>query len=207
MQAITFVIVLGLAAILLLFLVEIKSEDDSLYISASKSCPPGYVIDENGYCDPKLSSEVPVPAPEPAPEPEQQELYFSTSLSGDAEVPPVTSSASGVAAFSLNEDGNEMSYELEVENIESILFAHIHNANEFGNGPIVVTLFNATDGPTNEIDGTLESGTFTAEDLEGSLEGQTMADLVDAIQSGQAYVNVHTEANPPGEIRGTIKEE
>ena len=31
-----------------------------------------------------------------------------------------------------------------------------------------------------------------------------MTDLVDAIESGQAYVNVHTEANPPGEIRGTI---
>ena len=32
-----------------------------------------------------------------------------------------------------------------------------------------------------------------------------MTDLVDAIEGGQAYVNVHTEANPPGEVRGTIE--
>ena len=88
----------------------------------------------------------------------------------------------------------------------TLVFVHIHQGGEFENGPIVVTLFNATDGPTDEIDGTLESGTFTAEDLEGSLEGQTMTDLVDAFHSGQAYVNLHTEANPPGEIRGTIEQ-
>jgi len=68
-----------------------------------------------------------------------------------------------------------------------------------------VTLFNATDGPTDEIDGTLESGDFAAEDFEGPLQGQNMTDLVDAIEGGQAYVNVHTEANPPGEVRGTIE--
>ena len=55
-----------------------------------------------------------------------------------------------------------------------------------------------------DFDGTIESGTFTAENFEGPLQGQNMTDLVDAIESGQAYVNVHTEANPPGEIRGTI---
>ena len=32
-----------------------------------------------------------------------------------------------------------------------------------------------------------------------------MTDLVDAIEGGQAYVNVHTEANPPGEVRGTVE--
>ena len=67
-------------------------------------------------------------------------------------------------------------------------------------------LFNATYGSTDEIDGTLESSTFTAEDLEGPLQGQTMTNLVDAIEDGQAYVNVHTEANSPGEIRGTIEQ-
>ena len=117
----------------------------------------------------------------------------------------ITSNAIGVAEFELNDDGDEMSYDIEVQYIEGVLFAHIHNGNEFENAPIVVTLFNATDGPTDEIDGTLESGTFTAEDFEGPLQGQNMADLVDAIEDGQAYVNVHTEANPPGEIRGTIE--
>jgi hypothetical protein len=136
---------------------------------------------------------------------QEQAQEFSANLTGDAEVPPVTTNATGSAEFNLNDDGDEMSYDLEVEDIEGVLFAHIHQGSDSENGPIVVTLFNATDGPTDEIDGTLESGDFAAEDFEGPLQGQNMTDLVDAIESGQAYVNVHTEANPPGEIRGTIE--
>jgi len=140
-----------------------------------------------------------------AAQPEQQAQEFSANLTGDSEVPPVTTNATGSAEFELNDDADEMTYDLEVEEIEGVLFAHIHQGSDSENGPIVVTLFNATDGPTDEIDGTLESGTFTAEDFEGPLQGQNMTDLVDAIEGGQAYVNVHTEANPPGEVRGTIE--
>ena len=142
--------------------------------------------------------------PQPAAEQAQQDQEFTANLTGDSEVPPVTTNATGTAEFELNDDGDEMSYDLEVEDIEGVLFAHIHQGSDSENGPIVVTLFNATDGPTDEIDGTLESGDFAAEDFEGPLQGQNMTDLVDAIESGQAYVNVHTEANPPGEVRGTI---
>ena len=142
--------------------------------------------------------------PQPAAEQAQQDQEFTANLTGDSEVPPVTTNATGTAEFALNDDGDEMSYDLEVEDIEGVLFAHIHQGSDSENGPIVVTLFNATDGPTDEIDGTLESGDFAAEDFEGPLQGQNMTDLVDAIEGGQAYVNVHTEANPPGEVRGTI---
>ena len=138
------------------------------------------------------------------PAAEQQEQVFSANLTGDFEVPPVTTNATGSAEFELNDDGDEMSYDLEVDDIEGVLFAHIHQGSDSENGPIVVTLFNASDGPTDEIDGTLESGDFAAEDFEGPLQGQNMTDLVDAIEGGQAYVNVHTEVNPPGEVRGTI---
>ena len=141
---------------------------------------------------------------QPAAEQEQQDQEFTANLTGDSEVPPVTTNATGTAEFELNDDGDEMSYDLEVEDIEGVLFAHIHQGSDSENGPIVVTLFNATDGPTDEIDGTLESGDFAAEDFEGPLQGQNMTDLADAIEGGQAYVNVHTEANPPGELRGTI---
>jgi hypothetical protein len=137
---------------------------------------------------------------------QQQAQEFTANLTGDAEVPPVTTNATGTAQFELNEDGDEMSYDLEVEDIEGVLYAHIHQGGANANGPIVVTLFNASDGPTDEISGTLESGTFTAENFEGPLQGKNMSDLVDSLNSGQAYVNVHTEANPPGELRGTIEQ-
>lgn len=141
---------------------------------------------------------------QPAAEQEQQDQEFSANLTGDSEVPPVTTNATGTADFELNDDGDEMSYDIEVEDIEGVLFSHIHQGSDSENGPIVVTLFNASE-PTDEVDGTLESGDFAAEDFEGPLQGQNMTDLVDAIEGGQAYVNVHTEANPPGEIRGTIE--
>jgi CHRD domain len=32
-----------------------------------------------------------------------------------------------------------------------------------------------------------------------------LSDLITLMENGQAYVNVHTEQNPEGEIRGTIE--
>lgn len=136
----------------------------------------------------------------PAAEQEQQDQEFAANLTGDSEVPPVTTNATGTAEFELNDDGDEMSYDLEADDIEGVLFAHIHQGSDSENGPIVVTLLNSSE-PTDEVS---ESGNFAAEDFEGPLQGQNMTDLVDAIEGGQAYVNVHTEANPPGEIRGTV---
>lgn len=140
---------------------------------------------------------------EPAEEQEQQNQEFSAILTGDSEVPPVTTNATGSAEFELNDEGDEMSYNIGVENIEGVTMAHIHQAASGENGPPVVWLFNATE-PNDVEEGTLSDGSFTAEDFVGPLQGQNMSDLVDAIESGQTYVNVHTESNPPGEIRGTI---
>ena len=41
-------------------------------------------------------------------------------------------------------------------------------------------------------------------DLEGPMKGKEISDLVSAMSSGVTYVNVHTQANPNGEIRGQI---
>jgi CHRD domain len=40
--------------------------------------------------------------------------------------------------------------------------------------------------------------------LEGPLAGKQLSDLITMINNGDAYVNVHTEANPKGEIRGQL---
>ena len=47
-------------------------------------------------------------------------------------------------------------------------------------------------------------GTITSSDLKGPLAGKQISDLVNIIKGGQAYVNVHTEQNKNGEIRGQI---
>jgi hypothetical protein len=145
------------------------------------------------------------PDQQPAAQQQQPAQEFTANLTGDAEVPPVTTNATGTADFTLNEDGDEMSYDIEVEDLEGATVAHIHQGGENENGDPVVWLANETE-PTDEIDGTLESGDFTAEDFVGPLQGQNMSDLVDIMAGGQAYANVHTESNPGGEIRGTIEQ-
>jgi hypothetical protein len=127
---------------------------------------------------------------------------FRAILSGDNEVPPVDTNARGLAKFQLNRNGNELSYKLIVANICDVLAAHIHWAPEGENGPVVVTLFQGP--PAGSIDGILAEGTITEEDLVGSLSGAALEDLVVLMQNAQTYVNVHTLAFPPGEIRGQI---
>jgi hypothetical protein len=130
---------------------------------------------------------------------------FAAELSGEAEVPSVETEASGDATFELNSAGDQMTYTIDVENIDRVLYAHIHQGSSDENGDIVVTLFNPS-SPTAEVSGELANGTITTSNLEGPLQGKQMSDLIGLINNGTAYVNVHTEENPPGELRGTIEE-
>ncbi len=132
---------------------------------------------------------------------------FRAHLTGDAEVPPVETKAQGQAIFQLSKDGDELHYKLIVANIENVLMAHIHMAPVGENGGVVAWLY--PDGPPpllieGRFQGVLAEGVITAEDLVGALEGEKLTDLVSQMRSGNAYVNVHTLANPPGEIRGQI---
>lgn len=132
---------------------------------------------------------------------------FVAPLEGAQEVPPVETRARGMAHFQLSRDGSEISYRLIVANIEDVLMAHIHLAPAGQNGGVVVWLY--PDGPPPQLiegrsDGVLATGTITSSDLVGSLGGETLDALLDEIRNGGAYVNVHTSANPGGEIRGQI---
>lgn len=138
-----------------------------------------------------------------APAAAQQTQDYDANLTGSMQVPPVTTNATGLAELEVNDDGDEISYDIQVEDIEGATQAHIHQGSEGENGDVVVSLFNSSE-PTDVNDGTLEDGDFTSEDFVGPLQGQNMSALVELMDNGQAYVNVHTEANPDGEIRGTI---
>lgn len=132
---------------------------------------------------------------------------FLAHLSGEQEAEPVDTRARGLAHFHLNHDGDELRYTLIVANIEDVFASHIHL--EASNGPVVVWLYPPDGPPGDQIDGrfsgVLAKGTITADDLVGPLEKGSLDDLLDEMRSGNAFVNVHTEANPGGEIAGPVK--
>jgi CHRD domain len=64
----------------------------------------------------------------------------------------------------------------------------------------VFTLFKY-DTPKNQV---LETGTITADKLEGPMAGKQLSDLATAGVNDMLYINIHTEKNPNGEIRGQI---
>ena len=127
---------------------------------------------------------------------------FSAMLSGGDEVPPVDTVVTGVASFTWNGE-QAIKYDLNVTDMDKVTAAYIYNAPKGQNGDVVVTLFKA-DNPTGQISGSLANGTITPSNLEGQMQGALFRDFIKALEIGEAYVNIHTEKNPNGEIRGQI---
>ena len=139
---------------------------------------------------------------------------FTARLIGGEEVPPRATDASGVATFQLSEDGTALSYSVNVSNIENVFAAHIHCGAKRVNGPVGVTLFMGPVGG-GPISGTLAKGTITAPDSGNGCGWADLAAVVAAMNTGNTYVNVHTNDGvappntgpgdfPGGEIRGQI---
>lgn len=128
--------------------------------------------------------------------------FVASSLGGAKERPtPVISAASGKATFELL-SGGTMRYTVTVAGLTGATMAHIHTAVADSAGPIVVTLFKSAT-PSGPLTGTLASGTFAASAIE--VPGIGMDSLLALMRSGRTYVNVHTQANPTGEIRAQIE--
>lgn len=130
---------------------------------------------------------------------------FVAHLSGAEEVPPAETRAQGQAIFNLRSDG--LHYRLIVANIENVTMAHIHLAPSGVNGPVVVWLYPSAP-PAQLIpgrsNGVLRTGVITESQLVGPLAGMSLEDLLDAMEAGNTYVNVHTSQYPGGEVRGQI---
>ena len=140
-------------------------------------------------------------------------LNFRAHLSGQYQIPfIVDTKAQGQAVFQVMEDGMDLGYKLNVANIDNVTMAHIHlmPASGSGNGPIIAWLYPAAP-PALLIPGTsngvLASGVISDQNvlIDYNADGvKDLNDLVEAIEAGDTYVNVHTQANPGGEIHGPV---
>ncbi len=111
---------------------------------------------------------------------------YNALLLGRNQTPPVTTDASGIARLTLVAT-DTLNYQLSVSNIVSVTAQHIHFGPVGVAGPVIFP-FPGTLNPNSPLSGTL------------TLNAQNLLDLL----TGYYYVNVHTVANPSGEIRGQI---
>ena len=132
----------------------------------------------------------------------QQQNGYITVLNGKNEVPSHPDvTATGISGFIVNSGNSKIWYQIEAEGLKGVTQAHIHSGKVGENGPVVATLFK---GSKDTVNGALVQGSITADKLEGPLKGKTISDLVNLIDKSSAYVNVHTQSFPDGEIRGQI---
>lgn len=130
---------------------------------------------------------------------------FTAGLSGDNEVPAIESGGSGFASVAVSEDGTSLDYRLYVNDLDDVTMAHIHVGPADENGPVAAFLFGPED-PGVVADGLIAEGTITESDLISTPDvfDGTMAELIQLMEDGETYVNVHTETHPPGEVRGQL---
>ncbi len=109
-----------------------------------------------------------------------------------------TSPGSGVATFV--DIGTEIDWTLTLTNMTGVFASHIHGPAAAGVATgVIVNLF-LPNGTTGTVNGVVARGTITnANNANVSLDSLRVL-----FNNGMAYANVHTTANPGGEIRDQI---
>ncbi|MEM1057404.1 MAG: CHRD domain-containing protein [Bacteroidota bacterium] len=124
------------------------------------------------------------------------QILFRADLTGAQEVPPVTTTASGLATAVL--DGSTLILRGSFEGLESdynpSIGSHLHLAPAGQNGPVVFVLDPAL---TEDRRG----GTWFGPE---NRFANITPDQAQALRDGTLYVNVHTIDNPSGELRGQL---
>lgn len=132
--------------------------------------------------------------------------FLFAALSGFDEVPAVLSPARGAFTALLRDDS--IDYRLSYRDTIGVpVQAHIHFGQKDVNGGVVAFLCG---GPTPPCGPEGATGTIDASSVVAGAAAQGLAagdfdGLVTAIRTGNAYVNVHTDVFPNGEIRGQIR--
>jgi len=114
-----------------------------------------------------------------------EEMKFKADLKGSTEVPPVQTSATGTADITYDSASKNLSWTIEHTGLSGdVTAAHFHGPAGVGvNAPPVVPI-----------------------DLSAVAKGSATLDDAQAkdLTEGRWYLNLHTAANPNGEIRGQV---
>jgi hypothetical protein len=117
-----------------------------------------------------------------------EEKHFTAELSAASEVPPNDSAGTGTADVTYDTDSKMLTWTIEYSGLSGpATAAHFHGpAPEGENAGVAV--------PIEVAEGTME-GSATLTDEQAAM-----------LTDGMLYINIHTDANQGGEIRGQVKE-
>ena len=133
-----------------------------------------------------------------------QTLTFTAQLHGGNENPAVLTGSAGTATVTWNAGANTGTYRVEVYNMPvGTTASHIHVGAPGVNGPVVINFTVPAGGISNDY---ALTGTFACSDVTvRAPQGiNSCEDFAQALLLGNTYVNVHSTANPGGEIRGQL---
>jgi hypothetical protein len=135
-------------------------------------------------------------------------------LSGYQEVPTLSTPASGTFDVEISKDGDSLAYTLSYEGFATnVLFAHIHIGRPAVNGGVMVFLCTNAAPPAGvpvpplcPLGGGTVSGELTAADVmaTGGVAANDFDAFVAALRAEAGYANVHSSANPGGQLRGQV---
>ncbi len=119
----------------------------------------------------------------------ETDYLFDAFATGSQEIPAVTTTASAIGSFILPRvlfnTGNRVDYKIVANGLSgAITGAHLHYGAFGASGSVAYPL---------TVSGNAITGSFTAP-----------FSFIDSIYRGLVYLNIHTAANPTGEIRGQV---
>ena len=116
-------------------------------------------------------------------------MSFKVPLSGDEQVPPVTTAGKGTADLTWDASTRVVTWDITYSGLTGeVTMAHFHNGPAGKNGKVVVWL--------------TKKGSMTTDAIKGQ---ETLTpEQAKQFEAGDWYINVHTKAHPAGEIRGQV---
>jgi hypothetical protein len=143
--------------------------------------------------------------------------HIQATLTGYEEVPAVSTAAAGEFRAMISPDDQMIDYELTFGGLQgTVTQAHIHVAQLSVVGSIVIWLCGTATNPgpagtqacpaSGSVTGTITPTDVVAAGMASQqITAGELAEVIAAMRAGAAYVNVHTDLSPGGEIRGQIR--
>ena len=139
---------------------------------------------------------------------------FWSILTGDQQLPHVTTDALGYVGLKFQDDRTKLLFIVNAEHIGKVTAVYLYQIDKEQNATILLDVLHSPrelikgvdkvvdKTPEGKTKGTVSMGGATSDDLQGRLKGKSLSDLRELIVNGTVYVSIHTKDFPNAEIGG-----